>query len=616
MTIADLPTAGPSTEPPLISTETTPEAVQALREVIFGPYSSLYAHVRDIISELPDPPSSGETYTQKTQTAPAQLSKVIARLGRSASEIAADTLLRGALCDWAQVAAPRLLLVLTGHFDLAIGAILALGDGSAYQQQCLDELNTGATLGVLMLTELGGTNGADQQTTATWDPVHQGGGFWLHTPSKTAIKFMPNVADPDVPKTVVVTARLVIDGRDEGVLPFLLRLRTATGLADGVEMADLPDKLKAPMDHAMIRFNRVWVPREALLGGEWARMTNNDQLESALNPRQRFHAAINVLGNGRLDLANAAIASARAALAGLVNYANDRQPGNGTRMADRDAIKRDLASAIANVYVTSVLGRRIRDMRAAAVGHDPAQSVWSMLAKPLLSDTAYDVVLMCRQTAGAQGTFTVNHLVEWLGNTDAIQNAEGINQLMLVTAGKSDLDLTALRLPGTPVVLPWYIRMLIDRERIIHDAVRRGDHESVGAVLGRDSAAIERSTATVERLAATAMYAEALAISDPTARTLALSAAEAYALERIDARGTWYNAHGLMPSERAVTVQSGLRRHYEVLAEHVQILVDAFHIPALPGPIFNKYIEWWTEYAGWGADSFSAYPAGSQHQRQ
>ncbi|MGK8524906.1 acyl-CoA dehydrogenase family protein [Nocardia asteroides] len=610
MTIADLPATGPSTEPPPESVANTYETVQALREVIFGPYAELYTRVRDIISELPRHPNTGETYTDRTRTAPAQLSKVIARLGRSASEIAADTLLRGVLCDCAQVAAPRLLLILTGHFDLAIGAILALGDGSDYQRRCLDELNTGSALGVLMLTELGGTNGADQQTTATWDPVHKGGGFWLHTPSETAIKFMPNVADPNVPKTVVVTARLVIDGRDEGVLPFLLRLRTSTGLADGVEVVALPDKTDAPMDHAMIRFNRVWMPREALLGGDWARMTDNAQLECALTPRQRFHAAINVLGNGRLDLANAAIASARAALAGLVNYINDRQPGRGTRMADRDAVQLNLVAAIANVYATSVLGRRIRDMRAAAIGHHPAYSVWSMLAKPLLSDTAYDVVLMCRRRAAAQGTFPVNHLVEWLGNIDAIQNAEGENQIMQVTAGRSNLDLTTLQLPGTPAFLPWYIQMLVNRERILHDAVRSGDYEAVGVVLGRDSAAIERSTATVERLAATALYAEACTISEPTARTLVLSAAEAYALERIDARGAWYNAHGLMTSKRAVEVQAELRHRYEVLTEHMRILVDAFRTPALPGPIFNNYIEWWMEYAGWDESSFSAHSAG------
>ncbi|MFB7718320.1 acyl-CoA dehydrogenase family protein [Nocardia sp. NPDC056100] len=591
----------PAHTPPVINDQHT---VRALRTVIFGAQTALHTRVRDIVVGLPDQPRSGATYSELTQNAPDLLRTVIRELGRPAREIAADPQLRGALCDWAQVAAPRLLLVLTGHFDLAIGAILALGNGSDYQQNCLRELDTAATLGALMLTELGGTNGADQQTTATWDPI--AGGFVLTTPCPAAVKFMPNVADPDIPKTVVVTARLLIHGRDEGVLPFLLRLRTSEGLADGVDVVRLPDKDSAPMDHAMVRFHNVRLPVDALLGGDWARIDADGVFECALPPRRRFHAAISVLGNGRLDLANAAIASARAALAGLVNYTNQRRPGTGTRMADRDAVQRDLIRALVEVYATSVLGRHIRDIRAAGTHTGPDDAMWSMLAKPLLSNTAHQTVITCRQRAAAQGALRINHLQDWIGNLEAIITAEGENQILQVTAGKLAVDRPPLRLPDTPTQQPWHIVMLEKRERAIAAALRQGTYDATGVAPGPDSAAIELATAIAERLAAQALLSAARSCNHPFARQLASSAAAAYALQRIRAHAVWYTTHQHMSSQRATQLTTELHHHYALLTSHLSTMVSAFDIPELPGPIFSTdYIRAWQDHAGWADTTFS-----------
>ncbi|MET9491219.1 acyl-CoA dehydrogenase family protein [Nocardia sp. NPDC006630] len=599
MTTTDVPLHGLSADEPFRPTDNT-ATIEALREVIFGEHAALHREVRDVIVGLADTPRSGATYSQQTQDAPELLRAVIAGLGRPAREIAADTQLRGALCDWAQIAAPRLLLVLTGHFDLVIGAILGLGNDSPYQQECLAELDTGAALGVLMLTELGGTNGADQQTTATWDA--ETSGFWLTTPSAAATKFMPNVAEATTPKTVVVTARLILDGKDEGVLPFLLKLRTPAGPTEGVDIVALPDKASAPMDHAMIRFRRVWLPREALLGGDWAAIDTEGLFDCEVLPRRRFHAAISVLGNGRLDLANAAVASARAALAGLVNYTRQRRPGSGTLMADRDAVQLGLVSALAAVYATSVLGRRIRDMRAESTTSDPEQAIWSMLAKPLLSNTARQVLTMCRQRAAAQGALRINYLVDWIGNLEAIITAEGENQIMQITAGKSAFDLSTLRLPDTPAQMPWYLTMLAGRETGIAAEVRSGTGESIGI----DARAAELATATAERLAATALVIEGLATDDPAARELAVSAAAVYSLERIYRHGAWYTEHRHMTRHLAAKVSAELRHHHSLLTAHLPIMVAAFDIPELPGPIFSPdYIRAWQNYADWDDTTFT-----------
>jgi acyl-CoA oxidase len=547
--------------------------------MVYGPQWPVHRRVRDIVAALGDEPRSGLAYTDQARIAPALLRRVIAELGLPAREIAADPQLRGALCDWAQVAAPRLLLVLTGHFDLAIGAIVRHGDGSAYQQQRLADLDTGAALGVLALTELGGTNGANHRTVAEYD--HATREFVLTTPSVESWKFMPNVADA-AHRIAVVTARLLVDGADEGVLPFLVTLRDRTGAPPpGVRITTLPDKPSAPMDHALIQLSRVRVPREALLGGDWARIDDTGRFVCSVPVRRRFHASVGVLDDGRVDLANAAVAGARAALAGLIGYAAQRRPAGSTRLADRDSVRADIAAGLAAVYATGALGRRLRDMRADTTEPDPHRQLWPMLAKPLLAYTAVDILQTCRRRLGAQGALRSNHIVDWIGHLEGIVTAEGESHALWAVAGRSP-HLPDLHLPRTPDQAPWYVDMLAERERRLADGHDGGSSDPDVAGLGPESIAIERARATGERLAATALLTDARTLADPTARRLAAAAAAAYGLDRVHHAAAWFTGHPDMPR-----VAPALHQHRRVLADHMSILADAFAIPALSGPVYS-----------------------------
>lgn len=564
--------------------ETNTAVDEALQRVIFGEHRDLHLHVRDALIGLNDRPRPELTHSEEAELAPELLRQALPAVGSTVSELATNTHLRGAFCDWSQVLAPRLFLILTGHIDLSTNAILTLGNGSAYQAQCLAELDTGAAVGGLGLTELDGTNGADHQTTATWDP--DTGGFWLNSPTPGACKYMPNVGDPATPKTFVITARLYVDGRDEGVLPFLARLRTVEGLAEGVRVFRLPDKSSGPMDHALIRFTRFWVPRDALLGGAMARMTAAGRFECDVPPRQRFSKVISILSRGRLDLATAAIASARAGLVGAYNYASQRRSGVGTVMLDRDNVTQDIMPALAATYATSALGRRIRDL-AADDADSPRNIVLAMLAKPLLSYTAHDVLRVCRWRTASQGILRSNRIVDWIGNLEAIITAEGENQILQVVAEGVGIDLDALQLSRAPRHTPWYIELLGQRAHIIGAGLADKDYTAAGAVMGRNSARIEYTTATAERLAATALIASAEDISDPTAKQIVLLMAEAYALHRIRHHSLWYAARGLITQERAEQIEVRLADAWSALQPELPTLLRAFQIPAIPGaPLF------------------------------
>ncbi|MFD3427481.1 acyl-CoA dehydrogenase family protein [Nocardia fluminea] len=589
--------------PPIPSDPT----VEALRTAILGTEISLHHQVRAVIAGLGDRPSTGLTYPTEANLAPELLRATIAELGGSAVAIADDPRLHGIVCEWAAVYAPHLLPVLTGHFDLSIGAITALGNGSAYQRELLTELDTGESVGVLLLTELGGTNGADQQTTATWDSAR--GGFWLDSPDPASWKFMPNIANTTTPKIGVITARVIVDGRDEGVLPLLTRVRTQHGLEAGLSVLALPDKGWAPMDHALILFDQLFVPADGLLGGTWAQI-GADGFESTVPVRARFHRAIATLGQGRLDLAGAAAAGARAGLAVTVNYAVQRRPGGRTLMADRGTVRRDLVSAFAATYATSVLGRRVQDIAATAPTGDPVVGVWSMLVKPLLAYTAHEVLVTCRQRSGAQGSLRTNWIQDWIGNTEGTITAEGESQLLWKQAGQLTFrDFAALALPRTPRILPWYVRMLGDREKGVAAGWRRDDIAVAGITIDRDTAAVELAAATSERLAATALWQASTMAEDDIARGLLESATAVYALERILCRGTWFAANGRMPPRVAQRVHRDLHHHREHLGAHLSELAAGFDIPldVFDAPMAAPdYLRWWQEWAGWPSAPSSA----------
>lgn len=585
--------------------------VAALCESIYGPHLATHRKARELIFRLGDVSQDHLTYGQEAGIAPDLLRAVLAEAGVPAREIATDAHLRGALCDWAQIAAPHLHTVWTGHVDLAVGAILALGNGdSEYQRQCLADLDTGAAVGVLALTEAAGTNGgASQQTEARWDP--EADGYRLTTPHIGAVKFMPNVADETVPKVVVVTARLIEDDheraedRDQGVLAFLVRLRTDEGLVDGVEVVALSTKVGAPMDHGAIRFNDTLVPADGLLTGDWGRRGEDGRFLCKVPPRHRFHRTIRPLQGGRLDLATADIASARAGVAALVNYSRQRDYG------DSDDMRRDLATAAAEAYACSVLGHMVRDMSAEEQNLPP---LWFMVVKPTLTAAAQQILLTCRERAGAQGHLRCNYLPDWIANVAGAITAEGDNRALLIAAGRAGRALGLLRLDGTPAEQPWWLEMITRREEILgtdlDSALGADEYEPAGTALGRDSAQVDLATTTGVRLTVTAALIAAQSTADPGAAALATSAAAVVALGYLYDHGTWYNAHGLQSPQRAGEIQTDLLRHRRLLAENLTTLAAAFDIPELSGaPIFApNYLEAVAQRTGWDADSFFPQP--------
>ncbi|NKY87526.1 acyl-CoA dehydrogenase [Nocardia veterana] len=589
-------------------------ATVALGAALFGPDRARRSLVRAAATAIGYRPQPGLTYLKKAVLGPGQLRAAIAGVGGSAVAVAADDELRGLMAEELAVLAPPGLTPLTGHLDLAIGAIAALGNGSDYQQRILRDLDSSKALGLAGITELGGTNGNDCRTLAIWDPHTEG--LWLRTPDLLACKFKPNGKYPSLglPTVMVVTARLIVDGRDEGVLPILLRLHDGTDFASGVDAVLLPEGIST-LPHYAFRFRDCWVPKHAVLGGDWARFTDDGRFESDVPVPQRFHRASIPLGAGRLDLARAKLAAARAAVSGLHNFATQRgghqfdPPQPGRRMIDRDPVRADLVTAVTALYPATILARQLAGMRSAVGAAATETMVWAMIAKASCTVTAYEQLLMCRLNTAAHGATINSRLGEWHANTLGAMIAEGVIQAMQVKAGHQLTKTRPLHLPGTPEQLPILTQALTERERVIAAAIRDGDLTVAGPVLGPDSAAIALTSAAAERALAIAPLIAAAETSDPDARHLLTTIAAAYAADRVYTHHAWFSTHQHrlhtpVPDADALATEVVERRR--TLARRLADLVDAFDVPDLPGSPLSgpDYTAPWRDLSGWTEDSY------------
>ncbi|SDO71915.1 acyl-CoA dehydrogenase family protein [Lentzea jiangxiensis] len=511
----------------------------------------------------------GSSHQERARAAYDQLRAVVAELGAS-SRIAMDPALVRSLFECSAVVTPDLFAVLSGHFVLTAGAIQRLGTASSEQRSALARLDDAEHVGVFLLTELGyGSNVLEMKTEARWDPSLRQ--FTLHTPDRAAVKFMPNVADGDVPKVAIVAARLIVEGRDEGVFPFLFSLRDHSGTAPGVETHRLPEKGFCPMDNAATRFDGAVVPEGGWLSGGIASFDQSGKFHSSVpSRRKRFHHTIGQLQTGRVALATGTVAAARAALSLTARYATKRRTAGGKWMLDRDNVRLPLTAAVARVYAASALGNAA--WAAIEPGEnaspDGAGSLLAMLAKPMLTWTALDVLQECRERMGAQGMFRANMIVDYIGITQGAITAEGDNQVLQVAAGLALAANRAALLPRPAGRVPAWQRLLDLRARAL--AEREGSRG------GQQAMEIAEAGA-----AAWAAHELRSTCQDHTgAQSLLEHVAELYGTGEVLRTASWHIVHGTAEPGEIRELEGRRAQLVEELAPHLHQLIEAFGVTA------------------------------------
>ncbi|KAL2830464.1 hypothetical protein BDW59DRAFT_17850 [Aspergillus cavernicola] len=183
------------------------------------------------------------------------------------------------------------------QYNLFVGTVAPFAMTRPELQSVLERAMKFEISAQFMLTEVGhGLDARNLETTATLLP---NGDFELHTPSLAAAKCMPPTTPRcGIPAVAVVIARLVVDGEDRGVRPFLVPLGDGREMCKGVMAKALPPRPGAhPIDHALTLFDRVQLPSSALLGS----------FEKPTSERDQFFSTIQRVAAGTLFLSATSI---------------------------------------------------------------------------------------------------------------------------------------------------------------------------------------------------------------------------------------------------------------------------------------------------------------------
>lgn len=520
------------------------------------------------------------------------------------------------------------LLVKFGvQFGLFAGAIHQLGT----ERHHAAWLPAAARLdlpGSFAMTETGhGSNVAGLETTARYDP--ESGTFEIHTPHEGARKDYIGGAARDA-RLAVVFARLETGGASHGVHAFAVPLRDGNGnVLPGVSIEDCGEKPGLNgVDNGRIAFDRVRVPREALLDRFAGVAADGSYSSPIASPGRRFFTMLGTLVGGRVSVALASLSAAKSALCIAVRYAGRRRqfgaPGEPEGLLlDYPAHQRRLLPRLASTYALHFALRDLGDRYIEAVtgqaGEEERRSVEGLAAglKAIATWHATDTIQACREACGGQGYLSVNRFGALRADSDVFTTFEGDNTVLLQLVAKGllsdyrkqfgdmgfvDLLRFVAARAGTamrglnPIIsrmtAPDHLRdpelhlgaMRWREEHLLGTVARRlkkrldAGQEPTRAMLEAQTHLLAAARAHVDRIVAERAAAAVAAAPPDLAATLRPLLA-LHGLARLEADAGWLLEHGVLEPVKARAIRKQIDVLCLELRPQARGLVDAFAIP-------------------------------------
>jgi acyl-CoA oxidase len=349
------------------------------------------------------------------------------------------------------------------QFGLFGGAILQLGT-ARHHEKYLSDLVTGKLMGCFAMTETGhGSNVQALGTVATYDAEARE--FVITTREPDANKdYIGNAAAHA--EVAVVFAQLEVpgpgtaegtaEGKTEahGVHAFVVPIRRDGQPAPGVRIED--DGLKMGLngvDNGKLWFDRVRVPREALLN-RFADVDEDGTYTSDIeSPNRRFFTMLGTLIQGRVCVGGAGINASKVALAIAVRYALRRRQFEATSPDEEELLldygqhQRRLFPLLAGTYALhfaqEVVAAQCHRAFSGEVddveeGEKLVRELESRAAgtKALGTWHATRTIQECREACGGAGYLAENRFTALKADTDVFTTFEGDNTVLLQLVAK------------------------------------------------------------------------------------------------------------------------------------------------------------------------------------
>ncbi|WP_280913291.1 acyl-CoA dehydrogenase [Streptomyces sp. SAI-208] len=556
---------------------------------LHGPWANLFSSASFCFQE-------GLTHQERIELSYQRLrlvNKAVAAPGALVTDAKALT----ALHEWVGAADAGTGTIASIHYNLFLGSLL----DHDHADRDLGPYFRMERVGTFLCTEQAhGNDAAQMETTATFDRAT--GGFVLTTPTRGARKWMPNTSAAGGPKDALVAARLLIDGKNEGVFLFLTPLTDTKGRhLPGVEVELLPETASSPVDHCATSFHGVRLPFTALLQADHGRLSHDGTFTSTLgSPRKRFLRSIGRVTMGKLCMSASSLGVTRHALTVAVRHGHQRVTSGMTKkqrvplMAHRSH-HAPLVDAIATTYAATLLHRAaVRRWDQAVEGRDDDSAGAERLvaiAKGWITWQARQVMTECRERCGGAGLALANGIAGQLAANEGTITAEGDNLVIWIkAAGEMLLGGFTPRPAGeTPPAdrslheAQHLSEILADLERIRHERARgRLRARRVASPMdrwnGASGPALDLVDAHVHQLAAQELLTAAAHAADPQARLLLHDLHRLFALRYVAAHSGELLAHERLTAEQVRRLPDVVETAVEALAPHALILTEAFAV--------------------------------------
>lgn len=271
-----------------------------------------------------------------------------------------------------------------------------------------------------------GSNLGGLMTTATF--CRETDEWEIHTPTMSASKVWIGGSGSTATHAILM-AKMIIDGKDLGMHPFLTPLRDPEThqLLLGRRAMDMgPKKGAGSMDNGFLTFTHAKIPRTNLL----ARFQTVDQ-DGKYESRNKSGK---ILIRGSMTLVRvglAEIAAHHAARASLIaiRYAIVRRQGSSKKNAlsmepqiiDYASVQQRLFTAVASSYALTFAARRMRSIynqlqdELYRKGNSSLLSIvhgYTSVLKAVMTNESYNVIWRCRKSMGGHGYSAASGLTD------------------------------------------------------------------------------------------------------------------------------------------------------------------------------------------------------------
>ena len=335
------------------------------------------------------------------------------------------------------------------HFGLYTKTLLSLGTSKheEYIRRAFDLTDYGC----FMLTEMGhGSNVQGMLTTATYS--HSDKSFILNTALDQGMKFwIGNLAE--TANMGVVFSNLIVNGRNEGVHGFLVKIRDLDGnLVPGITVGDCGMKMgNNGVDNGWAMFRGMKVGIDSLLN-KFSQIDETGKFVSKIKSKtKRFAVQISALSGGRLGVAVSASAAVIAGCGIALRYCTVRRQfgeskGSENVLMDYALVSSQMITRMINGWVykqaSDLVDHEWYNVNVFDLGDVQVKELHALSSylKVAASWNMKEGLLKAREHCGGHGYSAYSHLPVLLNDTEVHITWEGTNEVLLQQTCKNLLD--------------------------------------------------------------------------------------------------------------------------------------------------------------------------------